>query len=167
MLFATIFQFSLALSILLSALVTGFVLLFAIVVMPGMGRLSNREFLKGFQVMDRIIQENQPLFMLVWGGSVIILLLTTILGFWQLAGMNRLFLIGAAIVFLFGVQFPTVTINIPLNNRVQTLDIDRLPENQLATERGQFEARWNRWNRIRSGMATLTTIILILLMMFL
>lgn len=165
MLFETIFQIGLALSILLCGLVTGFVLLFAIVVMPGIGRLNAQAFLKGFQVMDRIIQENQPLFMLVWGGSAIILILTTILGVGQLTGISRLLLVSAVMIYALGVQLPTIVVNIPLNNRVQTLDIQTLAMSQLEIERTQFEERWNRWNRLRTIMAALTTIILILLMM--
>ena len=167
MLFETLFQFGLALSILLCALVSGFVLLFAIVVMPGIGRLSDEEFLKGFQVIDGIIQENQPIFILVWVGSALVLLATAILSVWHLAGIGRIILIGAAIVYLFGVQLPTIRINIPLNNRVKTLAIDTLSADQLRAERGNFEDSWNRWNQIRTVIGILITAILILLLMYL
>ena len=167
MLFETLFQFGLALSILLCALVSGFVLLFAIVVMPGLGRLSDGEFLKVFKVIDGIIQENQPIFILVWVGSAFVLLATAILSIWQLAGISRLVLVGTTIIFLFGVQLPTITINVPLNNRVQTLAIDTLSADQLRAERSHFEDRWNRWNQIRTVLGILTTAILILLLMYL
>ncbi|MBV7336673.1 hypothetical protein KFU94_52270 [Chloroflexi bacterium TSY] len=37
--------------------------------------------------------------------------------------------LNTAIFYIFGTQLPTVTINIPLDNRVQTLDIDIPNEN--------------------------------------
>ncbi len=55
-------------STLLCTLVTGFVFTYAIVVMPGFGKLNDREFIQVFQATDGIIQNNQPLFILVWGG---------------------------------------------------------------------------------------------------
>ncbi len=35
--------------------------------------LNDREFIRAFQVLDRVIQNRQPLFMLVWVGSVVAL----------------------------------------------------------------------------------------------
>ncbi len=57
-------------STLLCTLVTGFVFTYAIVVMPGFGKLNDREFIQAFQATDGIIQNNQPLFMFVWVGSI-------------------------------------------------------------------------------------------------
>lgn len=57
-----IFQISLGLATLLCSLVAGFLFSFAIVVMPGISDLNDREFLRAFQVMDRVIQNNQPVF---------------------------------------------------------------------------------------------------------
>ena len=57
-------------STLLCTLVAGFVFTYAIVVMPGFGKLNDREFIQAFQATDGIIQNNQPLFMFVWVGSI-------------------------------------------------------------------------------------------------
>lgn len=161
-----LFQIALGLSILLCGLVSGLLLIFAIVVMPGIGRLDDQGFLKGFQVIDGVIQDNQPIFGLVWGGSVIILLIVSVFGIWQLAGMNSFLLWGAALIFI-GVQVITATIHLPANNRVAGLKIEALAVNHLETERGRFEARWNYWNWVRTLMAISTTSLLIVLLMFL
>ena len=63
-----IFQIVLILAAFLCSLVAGFVFAFAFVVMPGIRSLNDREFIRAFQVMDRIIQNNQPV--LCWSGSV-------------------------------------------------------------------------------------------------
>ena len=53
----------------LNGLVAGFVFAFAVVVMPGLGTLPDRDFLRAFKRVDGVIQDNQPLFILVWVGS--------------------------------------------------------------------------------------------------
>ena len=75
------FHIAIILAALLCSLVAGFVFAFAFVVMPGLRKLEDREFIRGFQVMDRVIQDNQPVFMLVWVGSVVVLVLSALLGF--------------------------------------------------------------------------------------
>lgn len=156
------FQASLLLATFLTALVTGFVLLFAIVVMPGLGTLDDRDFLRAFRATDRVIQDNQPLFILVWVGSALSVLAAAILGAFLLDGVALVLLLAAAASYLLGAQLPTIAVNIPLNDRVQTLDIETLDGASLTAERRRFEARWNRWNVIRTGFASLATISLIL-----
>jgi uncharacterized membrane protein len=51
-----ILAIALILATFLCSLVAGFLFAFAIVAMPGIRRLNDREFIKAFQVMDRIIQ---------------------------------------------------------------------------------------------------------------
>jgi len=160
-----IFQLTLIAAAFLYSLVAGFLFAFAVVVMPGIGDLGDGESLRAFQVMDRVIQNNQPIFMLVWMGSVVALLASAALGFGQLDGTGRLLIISAALVFLLGVQLPTATINIPLNNAVQSLEIDAMDETALEVARQDFESRWNYWNSIRTVLASLVSALLIILLL--
>lgn len=146
---------------LLCTLVAGFILLFAIVVMPGIGSLSDREFLRAFQVIDRVIQNNQPIFLFVWIGSALALTAASILSFWELEGINRVLVITATVAYLLGVQLPTIAINIPLNNRLQALDLVNDDEVDHAIERRNFETRWNRWNSIRTIFACTISVLLL------
>ncbi|MEM7029758.1 MAG: DUF1772 domain-containing protein [Chloroflexota bacterium] len=159
-----VFPIMLLLATLFCTLATGFILIFAIVVMPGISTLQNREFLRAFQVIDQVIQKNQPLFVLIWVGSAVCLFVATTLGVGLVVGVPRILLIVAVIAYISGVQLPTITINIPLNNRLQMLNLDTLEESSLVTERQHFEARWNRWNGIRTAFASLTSILLLVLM---
>ena len=160
-----LFQPALIATTLLCSLVAGFVFAWAVVVMPGIGSLSNRDFLRAFQVMDRVIQNNQPVFGLVWMGSVIALLASAVLGFGQLDVTGRLLMMSAVLLYLLGVQLPTFTINVPLNNRVQTFEIDAMDEAAQAAGRRDFESRWNRWNRIRTVLASLVSVLLMILLL--
>ncbi len=158
-----LFQIALTLSTLLCSLVAGFVFAFAIVVMPGIQNLNDRDFLQTFKVIDRVIQNNQPIFILVWVGSIAVVIASAWLGILQLDGIDRLLIIIASVTYLLGVQLPTITINIPLNNQLQTLDLDSMSEPALQNARKQFEPRWVKWNSIRTVLAILTSVLLILL----
>ena len=63
-----IFQIALIFATFLCSLVAGLPFVFALVVMPGIKSLNDREFIRAFQVMDGVIQNNQPI--LCWSGSV-------------------------------------------------------------------------------------------------
>jgi uncharacterized membrane protein len=160
-----VFETALVISTLLCALVAGFVFAFASVVMPGIQDFDDREYLRTFKAMDLVIQRNQPPFVLVWLGSVLTLLITVLLGFWHLAGMDRLLLMVAGATYLFGVQLPTATINVPLNNWLQKLELDSLGDSEIHEARVRFEDRWIKWNLIRTILAVSTTALLIFLLL--
>jgi uncharacterized membrane protein len=159
------FQPALLLAALLCSLVAGFLFAFAVVVMPGIRNLDNGSFLRAFQVIDRVIQNNQPLFVSVWVGSVLALIAATALGIGTLSGTDRLLIVTAALGYLLCVQAPTVAINIPLNKQIQKLDVSAMNEATRQRAREHFESRWNRWNVIRTVCASLVSILLMLLLL--
>ena len=154
---------TLFLSIIFCSLVAGLLFAFAVVVMPGIGKLSDKEYLLAFKHMDGIIQNNQPLFLLVWVGSILSVIITLILGIMNLNGGQLYLLTGGSILYLIGVQLPTFRFNIPLNNSLQNLDIEALEEPQATLSRSDFEIPWNRWNRIRTFNAIGSVVLLLLL----
>ena len=148
-------------SIMFCSLVAGLLFGFAVVVMPGIAKLADREYLLAFKHMDGIIQNNQPLFILVWAGSILSIITTLVMGIMYLSGAQMYLLVCASILYLFGVQWPTFRFNIPLNNSVQELDIESLEESEAALSRVGFEIPWNRWNRIRTVNAILSVSMLL------
>ena len=155
---------SLSVATLFCSFVAGFLFAFVLVVMPGIQHLNDREFIRAFQVIDSIIQNNQPIFVLVWVGSVIFLITSAILGIGQLNQFFPLLIVGT-FIYIFGVQLPTFTINVPLNNKLQTWDVMDMDESTLKTARLNFEPRWNKWNVIRTLFACLTSTLLIILLL--
>ncbi|MEM7600334.1 MAG: DUF1772 domain-containing protein [Verrucomicrobiota bacterium] len=145
-----IFNGLLIFATLTTLLVTGLLLTFALLVMPGLGQLDDRGFLRGFQEIDRIIQNNHPIFVVVWAGSVLSLLVATMMGFGQLDGWAQGLLIAATALYLLGVQVPTMAGNVPLNNHLQQIELATLSEPELAEARHDFESPWNRFNLIRT-----------------
>ena len=144
---------SLIFAILFCSYVGGFIFTYSIIVMPGLSNLNNKDFLKAFQVTDAVIQNNQPLVMFTWIGSIVAIL-TTIVASLITVGLSEawiIIMVGAA--YLFGVQGITVAIHIPLNNHIQKLNIEKLNDKTLADERLNFETKWNFFNKIRTGIA--------------
>jgi uncharacterized membrane protein len=161
----TVFQPILILAAFLCSLVAGFLFAFAAVVMPGIRRLDDGAFIRAFQVIDGVIQNNQPLFLIVWVGSMPVLLAAAVVGAWAVNGADRVLMLVAAAVYFLCVHLPTVAINIPLNNALQKLDSGAMNEPERTRARDNFEARWNRWNALRTGCASITSFALMLLLL--
>jgi uncharacterized membrane protein len=160
----SIFQTALLLSAFLCSLVAGFLFSYAIVVMPGIKNLNDREFIRTFQVTDRIIQNNHPIFMLVWVGSAIAILVSALYGVGRLQGVDLFLLALATLAYVLGVQVPTIAIHLPLNNKLQTLDVDAMNETDIKVARNYFEPRWNTSNLIRTAIASCVSLLLIILL---
>lgn len=160
-----LFEAAILTSALLCALVAGPLFAFAIVVMPGLRTLGNADFIRAFQAIDLVIPRNQPLFMLVWIGSVVALLVASVLGFGRLEGARLLLLVAAAAAYVLGVQLPTAVINVPLNNRLQEVDVTALDAAEIQAARETFEPRWNRWNAVRTVVAALAVLLLLILLL--
>ena len=146
-------------STLLCALVTGFVFTYAVVVMPGLARLADKEFIRAFQVTDEVIQNNQPIFMIVWVGSMISVISTLIVSLMGPYSVETVLVIIAGFVYLLGVQGLTVLVHLPLNRRIQTVNVEEWDASALREERLLFETRWIRFNWIRTliGLGVIVT----------
>ncbi len=64
-------------------------------------------------------------------------------------------MIVTAFVYLLGVQGLTVFVYLPLNNRVQGVNVAEMDASALREQRMPFEARWTLFNRIRTLMPVL------------
>jgi len=146
-------------SALLCLLVTGFILTFAIVVMPGIANLEDKDFLKAFQVTDGIIQDNQPIFLIIWLGSVISVLATMVSAVIIPDFKDAWLIICVGGFYLIGVQGLTMIFHLPLNNRVKKLDISNLDSDTLKEERLIFECKWNFYNKIRTVISFVVSLL--------
>ena len=89
---------SLIFSITLCSLVSGFIFSYAIVVMPGLSNLNDKEYIRAFQFTDAVIQNNQPIFMFTLIGSIVSLLITILISVVNL-GLSEAWLIVIISVF--------------------------------------------------------------------
>ena len=144
---------SLVFAVLTCSLVTGFIFTYAVVVMPGFSKLEDKEFLRAFQVTDGVIQNNQPLFMLTWVGSIISVLSVMAISLLSLGLSEAWIIFVVGLIYLLGVQGITASIHLPLNNHIQKIDINDMNNQSLNEERTNFEMRWNYFNKIRTFIA--------------
>jgi uncharacterized membrane protein len=149
-------------AILLCSLVGGFIFTYSIVVMPGLSNLNDKDFLKAFQVTDAVIQNNQPLFMFTWIGSIVAILTTIVASLITVGLSDAWIIIMVGVAYLVGVQGITVAIHIPLNNHIQKLNIEELDDKTLADERLKFETKWNFFNKIRTGIAISVSLLMLM-----
>lgn len=157
-----IFYFFLFLSIVTCSLVTGFIFTYAIIVMPGLSKLSDKEFLKAFQVTDAVIQNKQPIFMLTWVGSILSILSLILISITYVGLSETWLIVLAALIYLLGVQGITILIHLPLNNQIQKLNLEKLKDENLKNERLNFETKWNFFNNIRTTIAFFVSLTLLI-----
>ena len=160
-----VLNIALVLSALLCSFVAGFLFAYAIVVMPGLKELDDKQFIKAFQVTDRVIQNNHPLFLLVWIGSAIAVIVCAVYGLGKVYGIDFFLLLLATVGYLMGVQVSTIIIHLPLNNKLQKIDVENMGKEELKAVRVGFELRWNRSNEIRTAIACCVSLLLIVLVL--
>ena len=159
-----VLDISLIFSILSCSLVGGFIFTYAVVVMPGLSNLNDKDFLRAFQVTDAVIQNNQPLFIFTWIGSIVAMLITILVSVISVGLSETWLIILIGVVYLLGVQGITVAIHIPLNNRIHKVKIEELNDETLADERLKFETKWNFFNYIRTSVAISVSVLLLILL---
>ena len=156
------FYFFLFLSILSCSLVTGFIFTYAIIVMPGLSKLSDKEFLKAFQVTDAVIQNRQPIFMLIWVGSIVSVLSLLLISIAYVGLSETWLIVLVTLIYLLGVQGITILIHLPLNNQIQKLNLEKLKDDNLKNERLIFETKWYFFNNIRTTIAFFVSLTLLI-----
>ncbi|XXK27759.1 DUF1772 domain-containing protein [Arenicellales bacterium nBUS_45] len=155
-------EVSLICSILSCTMVTGFTLLYAVVIMPGLSKLDDKEFIKAFQVTDGVIQDNQPLFILTWLGSVISVVGAILSSIISVGLPEAWLIVFVGVVYLLGVQGITLSVHLPLNNHIKKINIEKTDRQTLSVEREKFETRWNFFNTIRTGISFSVSLTLLL-----
>ena len=155
---------SLIFSITLCSLVSGFIFTYAIVVMPGLSNLNDKEFIRAFQVTDAVIQNNQPIFMFTWIGSIVSLLITILISVINFGLSEAWLIVIISVFYLLGVQGITIAIHIPLNNHIQKVVIEELSDEAMTEERVKFERKWNYFNNIRTSISISISLLLLILL---
>ena len=122
-------EVSLICSTLLCTLVTGFTLLYAVVIMPGLSKLDDKEFIRAFQLTDSVIQDNQPLFILIWLGSVISVVGAILSSIISVGLPEAWLIVFVGVVYLLAVQGITLSVHLPLNNRIKKINIEKTDPN--------------------------------------
>lgn len=141
----------------LTALIAGLFYAYSCSVVLGLGKLSDSEYLRAMQSINREILN--PVFFLSFMGTALLLPVSAFV----LRGHNPAFvlLLLAAIAYLIGVFGVTMLGNVPLNNQLDQFDIAGATAETVRKMRENFETRWNFLNNIRTVFSTLSIILVI------
>ncbi len=158
-----IMRIVLLLGALLTALITGLFYAYACSVNAGLGRLSDAEYLKAMQHINRAILN--PWFFASFMGTVVVLPLGT----WLLyrTGHTEAFyyLLAATVLYLMGTFGVTIFGNVPLNEALDKFDIGASELSAIKSQRLRFEVPWNSLNLVRTW-ASILSMMLVLVALF-
>lgn len=140
---------TLILAVLTVGMFAGVFGLYSNAIMPGLRRTDDRTFVGAFQAIDTAVIN--PLFLSTLFGGLVFTGLAIALHFGEEYRAALPWLIAAFAFYLIAVII-TLAINVPLNDAIKAEgDPDRITD--LAAVRERFgEARWLRWNHVRTGL---------------
>ena len=149
----------LALAILLTGLMAGIFFTWSNAVKPGIGKLSDIEYLRALQSMNRVILNNA--FKIIFLGAIIVVALVPVFYF-NLYPRNIFWLfVFTLIIYWIGVFGVTVSGNIPLNEILDKTNLESITSEEIKILRKSIEVKWNNFNLIRCISSGITFILLI------
>tara|TARA_B000000565_G_scaffold64682_1_gene43573 strand:- start:497 stop:991 length:495 start_codon:yes stop_codon:yes gene_type:complete len=150
----------LASAIILTGLMAGIFFTWSNAVKPGIGKLSDIEYLRALQSMNRVILNNA--FRIIFLGSIIAVALVPVFYF-NLYPKNIFWLfVFTLVIYWIGVFGVTVSGNIPLNEILDKTNLESITLEEIKTLRKSIELKWNHFNLIRSISSAITFILLII-----
>lgn len=155
----------LAIAIALTGLMAGIFFTWSNAVKPGIGNLSDLQYLQAFQSMNRVIL-NQS-FKALFIGAMIATGILPVLYFKQLSNSVFWLFTACFTIYWIGVFAVTVLGNIPLNEVLDKSNLDTMSINDLKVLRSSIEVKWNNLNLVRSISSGLSFILLIISYLFL
>lgn len=148
-------------TVLLNALSTGFFFAWSVSVILGTKKVSHLTYLETMQSINREILN--PLFFIVFFGSLIALGITTYLQFNNKTVI--VLVLASTIIYLIGTFGVTAFGNVPLNNELEALTITNLNAIELKNFRIYYESAWNHYHCIRT-ISSMVSFILLLISTF-
>lgn len=144
--------FALIGSVLLSGLSAGLFYAWSVSVIPGTRKVIDPTYLETMQSINRGILN--PAFFAIFFGSIIFLVLASIYAFNINQTAFWLF-VAASATYLIGTVGVTGLGNVPLNNKLEALNLSEMSAEEWATFRKDYETNWNRLHTIRTVFAVL------------
>jgi uncharacterized membrane protein len=149
----------LASALLLIGLMTGIFFTWSNAVKPGIGKLSDLEYLRALKSMNRAILNNT--FKIIFLGAIISVGLLPVFYF-NLYSQNVFWLfLFALIIYSIGVFGVTLIGNIPLNELLDKTKLESISLEEIKSLRRTIEIRWNNLNLIRCISSAITFLLLV------
>lgn len=146
-------------AIFLTGIMAGIFFTWSNAVKPGIGKLSDLEYLNALQSMNRVILNGA--FLIVFVGAIIAVALVPLFHF-HLYPKNIFWLfICILLIYWIGVFGVTVFGNIPLNEILDKTNLETITLEEIKALRSTIENKWNNFNLIRSISSGITFLLLI------
>lgn len=141
----------------LTALIAGLFYAYSCSVVLGLGKLSDSEYLRAMQSINREILN--PVFFMSFIGTAVLLPVSVFVFRGQQPVF--IFLLLATLAYLIGVFGVTAAGNVPMNDFLDKFDISGATSEAVKQMREHFENKWNFLNNIRSVFAVVSVILVI------
>lgn len=145
-------------SALASGLIAGLFYSYSCSVNPGLGALSDSDYLAAMQSINRAILN--PVFFFSFIGTLLLLLVSTYQHFGT--GSRFYILVAATLVYAIGTFGVTVAGNVPLNDALDKINLTATSSQELAAHRLRFEVPWNKLHAVRTWASILSFILVLL-----
>jgi uncharacterized membrane protein len=157
---------SLTLSLLIAAtlgsgMMAGLFCSFSSFIMQALSEIPHSSGIASMQAINRVIVK--PSFLLAFWGTGLANLLAVGFGWQQLSNTALIWSIAGWVVYVTGILLVTIAFNIPLNNKLESVD----PESMAGSKVWEsYLIIWVRWNHVRSIATIVSTLCLIIAVLY-
>jgi uncharacterized membrane protein len=124
----------------------------------GLGRLSDVEYAKAMQSINRAILN--PWFFLIFMGPLLAFPISAWLSY-DISLARFYWIIAAGLVYIVAVFGVTILRNVPLNDVLDKFNIAMASDSDITKQRAQFEGKWNKWHTIRTAASVLSFFLIV------
>jgi len=143
-----------------TALIAGLFYCWSVSVIPGLGKLSDANYLAAMQSINREILN--PAFFMSFMGTIFLLPLSTWLQYKHGTSIQFYLLLGATLLYGIGTFGVTIFGNVPLNNALDAFNIQSASPEELSRFRTSFEQPWNQLHSIRTIINVLALVLVLI-----
>ena len=137
-------------AVILTGLSAGFFYAWSVSVIPGTKKVDGTVYLETMQSINRAILN--PAFFLIFFGSLIFLSIGSLYQF-NTGKTTFWFMLAASLLYLIGTVGVTGLGNVPLNNKLDALNLNEMSPQKQLEFRNYYEKNWNRLHLIRTIFA--------------
>jgi uncharacterized membrane protein len=143
----------------MTALVAGLFYSWSCSVIPGLSRLSDKNYIAAMQSINKAILN--PVFFVSFLGALVLLPFSTYQFYVRPLSVQFWLLAIATLIYTIGVFGVTVFGNVPLNDQLAVFYLSSAKPTEIAAHRMQFETAWNNFNILRTSSAVLVLVLVI------
>lgn len=143
-----------------SGVMAGLFFAFSCFIMQALSTLEPKTSIAAMQAINRVILN--PLFFTIFLGNAVVSGLILIrAAIVRAPPDSRALRVSGALLYLLGVIVLTITVHVPLNNKLAKFSLDASSQAAAVTWH-EYYNKWLPWNHVRTVTATLATLVLIL-----